>query len=310
MSQTALKMTVFPLCSNERYDESQRTQCQFNKIEQWLCSQQAQTMSLGEVELAEEKRGRELLRLMLQDHVDKRGVGDVGQAIRVFDSSNDASTVYTRKRLHTRAIVGLFGRIIITRTGYGMPGQTSIHPLDELLQLPGRIYSYEVQRRLAKRAIGCPFDEAIDMIRESTGITIPKRSAEAIMLEVSRDFNDFYSSRQGVGEQLGGPILVGAIDCKGIPMIKSALTTKKVRRKKRREGPEEKDGHSGSCIYATTAPEDPGRCDNEPLRAAEQGATGSEEGGQARTKTGMGQPGDGKGRIHPGCKGRDGAQGC
>ena len=232
MSQTAPKMTVSPLCSNERYDESKSTRCQFDKIEQWLCSAQAQTMSLGEVELAEETKGRELLRLMLQDHVNKRGVGDVGPAIRVFDSSNGASTVYTHKRLHTRTVVGLFGRIVITRTGYCMPGETSIHPLDELLQLPGRIYSYEVGRRLVKRAIGCPFDEAIDMMRESTGITIPKRSAEAIMLDVSRDFNDFYSSRQGVGEHLGGPILVGAIDCKGIPMIKSALTTKKVRRKK------------------------------------------------------------------------------
>ena len=85
MSQTALKMTVFPLVADERYDESQSTRCQFNKIEQWLCSAQAQTMSLGEVELAEETKGRELLRLMLQDHVDKRGVGDVGPMMSMKD---------------------------------------------------------------------------------------------------------------------------------------------------------------------------------------------------------------------------------
>jgi len=206
---------------------------QFNSLERWLYSEEVTHMGLRGVELGEEKRGRQLLRLLLQAHIEGRGNGDVGPAIEVSDRSHpDEATLFTHKRMHVRSIVTLFGEVSVRRLGYGMPGKASIHPLDEQLQLPARIYSYEIQRRLVKKAVQGPFDEAVDALFEATGVKMPKRTAEEIVIDASRDFDRFYACRQGNGGHEGGPILVGSVDCKGIPMVKSELSPKKIRRGK------------------------------------------------------------------------------
>ena len=206
---------------------------QFNSLEKWLYSEEASQISLRGVELGEELRGRELLRLLLQAHIECRGDGDVGTSIQVFeDDDSDDITLYTHKRMHCRNVITIFGEICVRRMGYGMDEKTSIHPLDEQLQLPIRIYSYELQRRLVKRAIQGPFDEAIDALYEAMGVSIPKRSAEEIVIDASIDFDSFYATRKSVGECNSGPILVGSVDCKGIPMVKSELASRKARRRK------------------------------------------------------------------------------
>jgi hypothetical protein len=98
----------------------------------------------------------------------------------------------THKRLHTRRLITLFGAVSVTRMGYGCPGQTSVHPLDAELELPARTYSYEIQRRLVKAAVQGPFDEAFGFLWDTTGVGVPKRSAEQIIAEAAVDFDSFY----------------------------------------------------------------------------------------------------------------------
>jgi len=206
---------------------------QFNSLERWLYSKEVGRMDLSGIELGEELRGRELLRLLLQAHVEARGNGNVGPCIEVFDSgSSEPPAVYSHKRMHDRKVVTLFGQICVNRMGYGLRGRISIHPLDEQLQLPGRLYSYELQRRVVRKAVQGPFDEAIEALCEATGVKMYKNTAEDILIDASEDFDDFYACRQGDAGEQTGPILVGSIDCKGIPMIKSELAPKKVRRGK------------------------------------------------------------------------------
>jgi hypothetical protein len=229
MSETA--PALFPLRPNRSASPaSVLARMQFASLEEWLYSQEVSGMDLNSVELGEELRGRELLRFLLQAHVESRGDGYVGPWIEVFD--NEISEVYSHKRLQERKIITLFGEISVNRLGYGKRGRISIHPLDEQLQLPMRRYSYELQRRLVRRAVQGPFDEAIDSLCETTGVKIPKRTAEEILIDASMDFEAFYERRQGNSKDETGSILVGSVDCKGIPMIRSELAPRKVRRKK------------------------------------------------------------------------------
>jgi hypothetical protein len=110
--------------------------------------------------------------------------------------------------------------VSVTRTAYGKRGHPSIHPLDAELQLPARLYSYEIQRRLVKAAVQGPFDEALEVLADTTGIAAPKRSAEQIVLDASVDFESFYAQRTPCSDGADDPILVAAIDSKGIPMVK------------------------------------------------------------------------------------------
>jgi hypothetical protein len=114
----------------------------------------------------------------------------------------------------------IFGEITVGRTGYLHPGEASVHPLDGQVQLPRRSFSYELQRRATKAAIQGPFDEAIERIEESTGVSMPKRSAEEILEEAAVDFEAFYQQRTPPSQAQTGAILVSSVDGKGIPIKK------------------------------------------------------------------------------------------
>src|SRR6516164_11359576 len=101
--------------------------------------------------------------------------------------------------------------------GYSRPGAPSIFPLDKALALPARSFSYELQRRLVKAAVQNPFLDSVHTIAELTGVSVSKRSLEQILPDAAQDFDAFY--RQRSPEPATG-ILVAAVDCKGIPMVK------------------------------------------------------------------------------------------
>ncbi len=203
----------------------------FQDLERYLSGQAAASAGLSELERESERRGREILRLALQAHIDARGDGDVGAAIVLEDDHGPVRLAY--KRVHARPLVTLFGEVKVTRMGYGAPGCEAVHPLDAELMLPGRLWSYECQRRLIRAVICGPFDEATALIAEITGTTIPKRSAEQLVQHAAEDFESFYAARAAAAiAPADGEILVGAIDCKGIPMVKVDGAIKVVRRTK------------------------------------------------------------------------------
>jgi hypothetical protein len=203
----------------------------FSGLERFLERAAQAHAALGEVERESERRGRELVRLMLQAHLDARGDGNVGEAIVV--QAGEAALRLAHRRIRSRRIVTVFGELKLTRAGYGAPGQRTVYPLDQQLQLPARTYSYECQRRLIRAVVCSPFDEAIGFFAEITGVVVPKRSAEQLVREAAVDFEAFYAQREADAvKPAEGEILVAAIDCKGIPMVKPERALRVVRRGK------------------------------------------------------------------------------
>lgn len=230
----------------------------FWDLERWLDSTSSQAMRLDGVERQCQRQGREVLRLAFQAHIDARGAGDVGVALTV--TTPDGPLRYARKRSHTRRLVTLFGAVSITRTGYGRRGRASIHPLDARLGLPARCYSYELQRRLVTAAVLGPFDDAVAIVADTTGVAIPKRIAEQIVADAGVDFDAFYAQRSHHGdEHTHAPILVAAIDGKGIPMVKPTPAAKTVRLRKGEKRNKKKMATVG-CVFgqqpASRAPDD------------------------------------------------------
>lgn len=209
-----------------------RARREFKGLEEWMFDEKTLNMALHEVEQGQVQRMYEIMRLMLQAHIDARGKGDVGRALEVVTEGKEGIESYTHKRVHTRHHQTVFGEVTIDRIGYGGKGKESIHPKDESLQLPQKSFSYELQRQLVKASVQGPFDEAKERIEENTSATISKRSVENIVKESSVDFDDFYKQKIPPSDTKTGKILVGAIDCKGIPMVKEERAKQKVRQKK------------------------------------------------------------------------------
>lgn len=215
----------------------------FEALEEWLMSESTQQLPLHEIEREQERRGREIQRLLLEAHIAQRGSGDVGAAIEVRPS--DAShppVVHSQRRMDLRHPQTIFGQITVGRQGYVHAGEATVHPLDEQVQLPRRSFSYELQRRVIKAAIQGPFEEAIERIEESTGVKMPKRSAEEILQESALDFETFYQQRTPPPEAATGPILVGSLDGKGIPMKKSEPAAKVIQQSKGQKRQKKKIG--------------------------------------------------------------------
>ncbi len=208
----------------------QQARVEFAALEGWLFSAEALNLPLDKIEREQERRSREVNRLLLQAHVQARGKGDVGPAVAVAGpTGSEVVQIHAHRREHERHMETVFGTVEVSRIGYGAEKAESVHPLDEALSLPKRTYSYEVQRRLVKAAVQGPFDEAVERIEEATGASVPKRSAEEVVKDAAQDFDAFYAERRAPAPEETGPIVVGAIDGKGIAMVKPEKALRVVR---------------------------------------------------------------------------------
>lgn len=203
---------------------------EFVMLEKWMFSE-ALDMPLHEVEAEQLRRSREINRKLLQAHLCARGRGDVGFHIMV-EPADTETWIYKRGNVNDCKQQTIFGEVVVERKAYSFPGQKSIHPIDEALELPERSFSYELQRIVTKGAIQGPFDEAIETVEEFTGVSICKRSAEEIVKDAAQDFDAFYQQRDVPSVEETGPILANAIDGKGIPIKKQDTAERVVRRKK------------------------------------------------------------------------------
>src|ERR1022692_1658494 len=201
--------TCFPADSRPAFVE-------FSLLESWLASSSALQLPLHQIESQQQAKGREVQRLLLQAHLQHRGYGDIGPALQLEQA--DGAVLYSHRRLSTRSLTTVFGAVELVRMGYSRPGAPSIFPLDKALALPARSFSYELQRRLVKAAVQNPFLESVQTIAELTGVAVSKRSLEEILPDAARDFDAFY--KQSSVATAAGSLLVAAVDCKGIPMVK------------------------------------------------------------------------------------------
>lgn len=207
--------------SDSTTDQEMSARRAFLELEDWCRTGSALDLPLHDVERQVVEKGREVLRLLLQQNLDARGSGRVGRAIQVEGGEEDGGqpVVLSHVRPGERKQRTTLGAVGVSRISYSFPGEQSVSPLDEELQLPDRIYSYELQRHLVRESVKGPFDEAVDSVREFTGEKVPKRSAEELMEKASVDFEAFYAQRTPPPPSETSQIVVATADCKGIPMI-------------------------------------------------------------------------------------------
>jgi hypothetical protein len=169
-----------------------------------------------------ETEGRELLRLLLQDHLDNQDGVWVGEAVCGADG-----VVRSHKRAHMESgYKSVFGAVRVARTGYSQRGVASLFPRDAQLNLPAHGYSHRLQKRVAAKAAKSSFEGVVNDIETETGVCLGKRQVEQIVYAASQDFDAFYA--QGCSEEVqqqahAKPIQVLTFDGKGVVMRPEAL---------------------------------------------------------------------------------------
>ena len=188
---------------------------EYATITSFLGSKDAHALNHSDLERQLEGMGRELMRQLLQAHLDLRQPGDAMAPVRDADGVTRAPTPVQERTLET-----IFGTVTVARTGYRADGTTSLHPLDGELNLPREKYSLEVRRRVAIEAAKSAFDEGVKTLEAFTGAHVPKRQFEQLVVRAAQDFDAFYTHRQtrARADPHTGPILVLTVDGKGVVM--------------------------------------------------------------------------------------------
>jgi len=181
----------------------------------FLRSEEARQVKHSDLERQLEGMGRELMRQLLQAHLDLRQPGKASEPVRDAEG-----TTLTPTPEHTRSLESIFGTVAVTRTGYRDQGKPSLHPLDGGLNLPPEKYSLEVRRRVAIEAAKGGFDEGVKTLEEFTGAHVPKRQFEELVIRAAQDCEAFYAERQkrARADPHTGPVLVLTVDGKGVVM--------------------------------------------------------------------------------------------
>ncbi len=196
-----------------------RSRARFEEVVGFLDGDGASALSHAELEERLGAEGRELLRLLYQDHLDLRAEREQRLGDVVDDEGVDRPCLEAG---HARTLITIFGEVTVTRLAYRHRGQPNLHPADSALNLPEERHSHGLRRMAATEAARGSFDDATGAIRSTTGTQVGKRQVEELAERAAADFAGFYASRP---RPVAGPeeVVVLSVDGKGIVMRPGAL---------------------------------------------------------------------------------------
>jgi hypothetical protein len=152
------------------------------------------------------------------------GNGDVGSTLTVLgDCPGGPPQALPRlEASRSRPYLSVFGDVTIERVGYGHD-RLEVAPLDARLHRPRRQYSYLLQQWLGAFVIDDAHAEAVTKLRTILGLSIPVKASEDLNREQASDVELLQDSLPVPESSQEGSIVVVSADCKGVPLIRSAL---------------------------------------------------------------------------------------
>ena len=165
-------------------DEFTMAEEEFAQLINFLRSQECRELDHAELENTLNERGRELLRVLYQSHVDSLGSG---AAVGPVCGSDGVER--HKRRMHERGLSTIFGEVRVNRLGYGAAGEKSLHPLDAKLNLPPEEYSLGVRRLAAEHASQMSYDATVQALEKQTGKIMGKRQIEELVHTRKRAHN-------------------------------------------------------------------------------------------------------------------------
>jgi hypothetical protein len=188
-------------------------------LEDWLASQDAAGLQHAELEEQVGVRGREVLRLLFQGHLDLLA----GREVRRHDVTGEDGVLRTRaEKGRERPLATKFGQVTVSRIAYRAPGVPNVHPLDAALNLPEEKHSHGLRKLAAVEAVRGSHEGAAAAVTRATGVKIGKRQAEELVLWAARDVDGFCGDCRP-DPAPGDHALVLTSDGKGIVMRPDAL---------------------------------------------------------------------------------------
>lgn len=211
-------MKAVSAVQNKVFEASTR---KFDELVERLTSDEVCELDHGRLETLVQKEGREVLRLLLQEHLDYRGPGRVDVPVIGADG-----VVRTEYRPSDRGLTTVVGEVRVDRAGYGKAGHATLFPIDAALNLPQDAYSFGMCRQIAEEVAKNSYAEAVQAIENNTGERVGFRQAEEQVIKASQDVGAFHEAKATATPEefkATGSISVLTFDQKGIAMLHKDL---------------------------------------------------------------------------------------
>lgn len=187
---------------------------QFVKMAQFLAEAGSFGLEHFDLECYVTTEGREMLRLMLQEHFD---LGALRER-RVEEVRDAAGVAYRSVEVdHQRPLATVVGTVSVGRLAYRHRGQENLYLADAVVDLPVEVHSHGLRQLAAFESTRGSFAEAKDAIRRSCGQVVGQRQVEQLAQAAALDFDAFYrcQARPEASEQ---DVVVITADAKGVVM--------------------------------------------------------------------------------------------
>lgn len=160
----------------------------YQEMVSFLQSSPSLAMQHEELEDYVRQQGRDLLRRMVQGHLDVRAMAEQTVTVRGAEGIERSQE---RKGTH-RKLRLVFGDVEVTRRLYQADGVAGLAPMDAALNLPQELYSFGM-RKLVAREVACnSYDHAVSQIALHCTMPIGKRQVEQLAVRAAEDFEAFY----------------------------------------------------------------------------------------------------------------------
>lgn len=190
-----------------------RLDAQFNDLKGYVLGR-AQSEQLHDVERGIFRRLLQLGLLFLAAFLEKRGDGRMGDEIRMADGRE---LKYHGSR--TAEYFSIFGKLSIRRAYYWAVGAgEGVCPLDAVLNLPQRCYSYLLEDWATRLGVRGAFDKALDILEKILGLKLSKSSVEESVRDAAVDVQAYYEQKAAPKPEQEGSIGVVTADGKGVVM--------------------------------------------------------------------------------------------
>ncbi|MEV6044131.1 ISKra4 family transposase [Streptomyces xanthochromogenes] len=198
----------------------------FERLISTLAGGPAAKMSHDELEVQLEVLGRELLRQLMQNHLDQRARKEEatlradGRQPLVVGPEGLPRT--WRERGHSRLLSCVFGQVRVTRIAHRGRGVANVHPADEALSLPAGRHSRGFARLAALEAVRGSFDQAASAIERRYGKVLGKRRLKELVVASAVDIAAYYTAKIPTPCTREMPLVI-QVDGKGVVMRPEAL---------------------------------------------------------------------------------------
>jgi hypothetical protein len=189
-----------------------------------LAAPAAAALTHHDLENLLDTRGRELLRQLLQDHLDLRALREE-RALRTDPGPVPDVRGCPHAHVetgHHRVLATVFGTVVVRRCALRARAARNCYPADAALSLPAGRHSHGLRRLAALEAVRGSFDAATAAVTRRCGKVAGKRQVEQLVLAAATDVDAFYRARIPV-PATAEVLLVLSVDGKGIVMRPDAL---------------------------------------------------------------------------------------